>query len=167
MLLVGSSRMRRRGDEAMARAISARCRSPPERSPNAFLSNPESPIRSSAPRAASASVFVYRKRARRSRSPHGAFSGAPSPSRPVRTTSRTEIGKSRSEWICCGTYPAARRVRAGFPPKRVTVPRRGARSPRIRRTSVVFPPPFGPMIEANSPSSTVRLTSSRTGSSGR
>ena len=44
--------------------------------------------------------------------------------------------------------------------------RSGRASPRTRRTSVVFPPPFGPAIATNSPCSTARSTSLSTGCPG-
>ena len=80
---------------------------------------------------------------------------------PSATRSRARIGMSGSRRTFCGTYPIERsRADRGRPPM-VTVPAEGRCRPRITRSNVVLPAPFGPIRPVNCPAPAVQLTSSR------
>ncbi|MPM38593.1 hypothetical protein SDC9_85222 [bioreactor metagenome] len=72
------------------------------------------------------------------------------------------MGKSLFRPVSWGTYPATDRSSPGFFPKTETVPESGTSSPRASFSSVVLPPPLGPMIIRNSPCGTEKVTSRRT-----
>ena len=145
----GSSSSSSRGWLIRACAISTRCCSPPDRSPPG-----------------------HRRTGRVDRVQHlgdrfaAAAGGEPEsrtgcPSIPSATRSRARIGMSGSRRTFCGTYPIERsRADRGRPPT-VTVPAEGRCRPRITRSNVVLPAPFGPIRPVNCPAPTVKLTSSR------
>ena len=145
----GSSSSSSRGWLIRACAISTRCCSPPD----------SSPTRASANRVASTASSISATASRRVREGTGIPNRCPSI--PSATRSRARIGMSGSSRTFCGTYPIGRsRADRGRPPT-VTVPAEGRCKPRITRSNVVFPAPFGPIRPVNCPAPAVQLTSSR------
>jgi hypothetical protein len=83
---------------------------------------------------------------------------------PIRTTSRAVTGNDLFTCTFCGTYPMALDAFLGGFPSTSIVPFWGVRSPSISLSSVVFPPPFGPMTATKSPYGMLKFISLRTAS---
>ncbi len=151
--LVGSSSSSSRGSCARARAMCARCRSPPESVRQAR------------------SAFASRPTCAMARSMAAASSAVSPPSsvrygvRPRRTTSRTAMSTSVSP--CCVTVAtrratSRRRIPARSAPSSVTRPESGDAAPWSSLRSDDLPDPFGPSSPTVDPGAGSSVTSSTT-----
>ena len=83
------------------------------------------------------------------------------PSIPSETTSLTRSGMSGSMASFCGTYPIEASRGGRGAPSMSTEPRVTGCRPRMIRSKVVLPAPFGPIRPVNSPGRMVSETSRR------
>ena len=138
-LASGSSSSSSLGRLIRACAIMTRCCSPPD----------SSPTRASAYRSAPTAASMSATSSRRARD--GSRMPSLFPSMPSETTSLTRSGMSGSMASFCGTYPIEASRAARGAPSMSTEPRVTGCRPRMTRSRVVLPAPFGPMRPVNSP----------------
>ncbi len=148
-LASGSSSSSSLGLLIRACAIMTRCCSPPDSSPTLAF----------AYRCAPTAVSMSATSSRRARD--GSRIPSLCPSSPRVTTSRTRSGMSGSMASFCGTYPMrASRAARGRPSMRTEPLVTGCR-PRMTRSRVVLPAPFGPIRPVNWPGRMPKDTSRR------
>ncbi len=155
---VGSSNNRTAGSCASARAITTRCRSPPDSSDTGRSANDQTSVSLMACCAQARSLSVSSPTPRLQR--RAGWWG----DRPIKTDSATVNGNT---WACsCGTTATtlamSRRVSCPRDRPRSRIdPWLGTMSPARSRNKDDFPDPFGPTIPTISPGSTWKLTGSR------